>query len=39
MIPMGLVTIVVGVFDHRDLVGSLRDARSTRVDEDAHDRP
>ena len=27
MIPMGLVTMAVGVFDHRDLVSSLRQAR------------
>ena len=39
MIPIGLVTVAVGIFDHRDLVASLRDARSARVDEVVHDRP
>ncbi|TRW46724.1 hypothetical protein [Georgenia yuyongxinii] len=39
MIPIGLVTIVIGLLDHRDLLASLRRARSARVDEDAHGRP
>jgi phosphatidylglycerophosphate synthase len=38
MIPMGLVTMAVGWCDHRYLIGSLRDARSARVDEDVHGR-
>ncbi len=39
MIPMGLVTIAVGLCDHRDLVNSLRHARSPGVDEDIHAQP
>lgn len=39
MVPMGLVTMAVGLFDHRDLVSSMRDARSAAVDEVAHGRP
>lgn len=39
MIPMGLVTIAVGLCDHRDLVRSLRHARFAGVDEDGHGRP
>ncbi len=38
MIPMGLVTIAVGLCDHRDLVSSLRHARFAGVDEDVHGR-
>jgi hypothetical protein len=39
MIPMGLVTIAVGWCDHRDLVRTLRRARSAGLDEDVHGRP
>jgi hypothetical protein len=39
MIPMGLVTMAVGVCDHRDLMRSLREARSAGVDEVVHGRP
>ncbi len=38
MIPMGLVTITVGLCDHRDLVSSLRHPRLAGVDEDVHGR-
>lgn len=37
MIPMGLVTIAVGLFDHRDLVGSMRRAQTAADDLDLDD--
>ena len=33
MVPMGVVTMAVGLFDHRDLMSSLEDARSAGADE------
>jgi hypothetical protein len=33
---MGLVTIAVGFFDHRDLLESMRKARRAGIDADAH---
>ncbi len=36
MIPMGLVTIAVGLFDHRDLLTSMRRARSAGIHEDTN---
>lgn len=36
MIPMGLVTIAVGLLDHRDLLESMRQARRAGLDADAH---
>jgi len=36
MIPMGLVTIAVGLLDHRDLLSSMRQARRAGVDEDVN---
>lgn len=38
MIPMGLVTIAVGLLDHRDLVASMERARRSAVGEDADGR-
>lgn len=38
MIPMGLVTIAVGLLDHRDLVGSMQRARHSAIGGDADGR-